>query len=381
MNRIILNGITWEHSRGYTPLVASSQRFSELHPEVEIRWQKRSLQEFADFPLEQLASHYDLLIIDHPWVGRAAVTQSVLPLDEYLSVSYLEDQLKNSVGQSHLSYHYDDHQWALAIDAATPVASYRNDLLQKNNIGIPETWKELIAMAEKKRVAVPGVSIDLLMNFYMFCLAHGNVPFQNQEQVIDHYTGQLALETMRELWSLTDKKMFEYNPIDVAELMTTTDNYYYCPFAYGYSNYSRKYYAENMLSYSDLIEFNHYGKLKSTIGGTGIAVSSSSASIDWAVHFTEWIVSPNIQSGIYAGNGGQPGHRAAWLNQEVNSYSHNYFADTLPALERGYMRPRYNGYLEFQDKAGDYIREYLKKGGTAQIVLNSIDHLYKKSRL
>ena len=98
MAAIVLNGITWGHSRGITPLFAASQRYAELHPDVEIRWKKRTLQEFADFPIEKLTKDYDLLIIDHPWVGCAAATGCVLPLNEYLPGSYLEDQLNNSVG-------------------------------------------------------------------------------------------------------------------------------------------------------------------------------------------------------------------------------------------------------------------------------------------
>ena len=75
MAAIVLNGITWGHSRGITPLLAFSQRYNERHPEVEIRWKKRTLQEFADFPIEKLTKEYDLLIIDHPWVGCAAATR------------------------------------------------------------------------------------------------------------------------------------------------------------------------------------------------------------------------------------------------------------------------------------------------------------------
>lgn len=41
MAAIVLNGITWGHSRGITPLLALSQRYSELHPGVEIRWKKK----------------------------------------------------------------------------------------------------------------------------------------------------------------------------------------------------------------------------------------------------------------------------------------------------------------------------------------------------
>ena len=132
MSKIILKGITWAHSRGFTPLMAYAQRFGELNPDVEVKWQKRTLQQFADFPVEKLAEKYDLLIIDHPWVGCAAATEYVLPLEEYLSKEFLDGQVQNTVGGSHLSYNYNCHQWALAIDAAVPAASYRADLFEKN---------------------------------------------------------------------------------------------------------------------------------------------------------------------------------------------------------------------------------------------------------
>ena len=91
-----LKGITWSHSRGFTSIVAVSQRFSELHPGVDIQWEKRSLQEFADAPIENLAKTYDLLIIDHPWAGFAADTGILLPLEKYLSKDFLKDQAENS---------------------------------------------------------------------------------------------------------------------------------------------------------------------------------------------------------------------------------------------------------------------------------------------
>ena len=63
MASIVLNGITWGHSRGITPLLAVSQRYSELNPGVEIKWKKRTLQEFADFSIEELTKDYDLVVI------------------------------------------------------------------------------------------------------------------------------------------------------------------------------------------------------------------------------------------------------------------------------------------------------------------------------
>ncbi|MBX3252682.1 MAG: extracellular solute-binding protein [Chitinophagaceae bacterium] len=378
MEKIELKGITWGHSRGYTPLVACAQRYSELHPQINITWKKRTLQEFADFPIEQLVHDYDLLIIDHPWVGCAAATKCVLPLDQYVSAAFLEDQLKHTVGFSHQSYQYGGHQWALAIDAATPVASYRKDLLEKNNTRLPARWDEVIALAEKGKIAVPGIPIDLLMNFYMFCVALGIEPFSSREEVVDNATGKEVLQMMKALWGRVDGRMFSSNPIAVAEIMSSTDDYWYCPFAYGYSNYSRKGYASHLLHYADLVSMEEH-KLCSTLGGTGIAVSATSSHPAEAVQFAAWIASPGIQATLYAETGGQPGHRLAWEDEQVNHYTNGYFINTLPALDRAYVRPRYNGYLHFQDRAGAPIQQYLQYGGDAQSVLNDMNLLYRSS--
>jgi multiple sugar transport system substrate-binding protein len=378
MSTAVLNGITWGHSRGITPLLAASQRYAELHPGVEINWTKRTLQEFADFPIEKLTRQYDLLIIDHPWVGCAAATNCVLPLNEYLSKEYLEDQLLNSVGYSHLSYNYKNSQWALAIDAAAPAASYRKDLLEKNKITLPQTWKDVLALAKDGKVAVPAIPIDLLMNFYSFCIAHGNEPFRNLDEVIDMQTGIQAIETMREFYLLVDKKMFGCNPIAIAEIMSKTDDYWYCPFAYCYSNYSRKGYSNNLLYYTDVVSFNG-NKLKTTIGGTGLAVSAFSRHKKIALDFTTWIVSGEMQRTFYVQHGGQPGHRSAWTDGEANQLTHDFFKNILPMMDNGYVRPRYNGYLHFQDQAGLPLQECLEEDGDPVKTLNEMSKIYRQS--
>jgi len=374
---IILKGITWGHSRGYTPLVAAAQRFTELNPGITITWEKRTLQQFADYPIEELTKAYDLLIIDHPWAGTAAATNTVLPLDQYLPAEYLNDQADHSVGFSHQSYYYGGHQWALAIDAATPVASYRADLLAKAGAKVPGTWADVLDLAKKGRLAVPAIPIDLLMNFYMFCIAHGSRPFQSQERVIDPRIGEAALETMQELYSRIDKKFFSANPIAVAEAMTTTDDYWYCPFAYGYSNYARNGYAKNKLTYTDLVTFN--GRLKSTMGGTGLAISATTKHPEGVIAFAQYICAPEIQRTLYVEHGGQPGHKQAWLDEAANRLTNNYFYNTITALERAYMRPRYHGYLHFQDHAGHPIQQFLQGMRDKKSTLKKLDALYAQS--
>jgi multiple sugar transport system substrate-binding protein len=379
MSKIILKGITWAHSRGFTPLMAYAQRSGELYPDIEMKWEKRTLQQFADFPVEKLAEKYDLLIIDHPWVGCAAATECVLPLEQYLAKEYLDDQLQNTVGGSHLSYNYNGHQWALAIDAAVPAASYRADLFEKNGREIPTTWKDVITLAREGKVAVQAIPIDLLMIFFTFCIANGNPPFLTREEVIDDATGLSALETMKELYAIVDKKMFDYNPIAVAEVMTKTDDYWYCPFAYCYSNYSRQGFAQNMLTYTNLVTYENSGKLRGTIGGTGLAVSAFSQYQEYALQFAKEITSAKCQATFYVEHGGQPGHKAAWISEKANCLCNNFFKNVLPVMENGYVRPRYNGYLFFQDHAGKPLQEYLAGNLNASEVLQKMNELYKKS--
>ncbi|GEO04430.1 hypothetical protein AAE02nite_20940 [Adhaeribacter aerolatus] len=379
MNKITLQGITWGHSRGITPLLAAAQRYSELYPHVEINWRKRTLQEFADFPIEKLTETYDLLIIDHPWVGRAAAGKSVLPLDKYLPAEYLDEQERHSVGYSHLSYNYNGHQWALAIDAATPAASYRPDLLTKHNQTLPDTWEDVLALAKKGKVAVPAIPIDLLMNFYTFCLAHGQEPFLSKSEVITKEIGLKALATMRDLYSQIHRQFFGFNPIAVAEIMSQTNDYLYCPFAYCYSNYARVGYAPHLLAYTDTVRFGSHGRLRTTVGGTGLAVSAFSEQAEAALQFAQWLVSPQIQATFYVQHGGQPGHRLAWLNESANQLCQNFFKDLLPVMDRGYIRPRYNGYLHFQDHAGNPLQEYLRNGGQPENVLREMNRIYQES--
>ncbi|HMN85556.1 MAG TPA: carbohydrate ABC transporter substrate-binding protein, partial [Bauldia sp.] len=60
--RITLRGMTWSHPRGYDPVVAAAKLYEEKTG-VAVHWDKRSLQDFESYPVEDLAARYDLIII------------------------------------------------------------------------------------------------------------------------------------------------------------------------------------------------------------------------------------------------------------------------------------------------------------------------------
>ena len=69
---IELKGIAWDHPRGFDPMVKTASLFQKKNPEVQINWDKRPLQAFADRPIEEMAFDFDLMVIDHPHVGEAS---------------------------------------------------------------------------------------------------------------------------------------------------------------------------------------------------------------------------------------------------------------------------------------------------------------------
>lgn len=349
---ITLRGIAWNHTRGFVSVVATAQRFEELHPEVSIQWEKRSLQAFADASMADLAAGFDLIIMDHPHTALAATEGLLLPFEDWLPADFLADQSANSVGASHESYQFHGKQWTLATDAATPIATWRPDLMPRHGLAIPQTWDEVLALASEGFVTVSAFPIDVLMHTYTFCEALGEAPFQENRLASVGVLTQ-ALEELARLVAYCDPACLNRNPIRTAEWMSVQCEHRaacYCPLAYGYSNYSRPGYAPFLLKAGTPVSFAGT-PLRSTLGGAGVAVSAFSKHPQAAMDYAMFTATPGIQRGLYFQAGGQPGHRSAWTDDAVNAASSGFFHDTLTALDRALHRPQFPGYMAFQDAA------------------------------
>lgn len=378
--KTLLKGMTWNHTRGFVSVVATAQRYHELHSEVEIVWEKRSLKEFGEYPVHRLMDDYDLMVIDHPYTGFAARHQVFYPVSEGLSQDYLRDQKENSVGLSYPSYEWEGKLWALPIDAATPVAAWRPDLLQKNKLIPPQTWEELLDWCDRGWVDVVMEDINALMNFYGIIIAHGERPFASEGRICSPEVGALSLSTLKELVRRGDPEKNKHNPIESLNRLSSSENStkIYSLFPYGYSNYSKRGYADHLLQFGDLPTFQ--GKpMVTTIGGTGMAISAKSKNLSMALDYARFTASEEIQRTLFTDVGGQPAHRKAWLDSENNRLSLDYFKKTLPVLDRSFLRPRYSGYDQFQEHAGPVINACLYDDINEKETVLKLEELYQKS--
>jgi multiple sugar transport system substrate-binding protein len=385
-SKIELRGSSWDHTRGYAPLPVTADAYTAQNPDVHITWERRTLRDFAEMSLPDLAKTYDLIVLDHPWLGATEAAGSLLPLDDYLSKSFLDDQAQNSVGESNNSYILHGHQWALPVDAACQVSAYRPDLFEQIDLEIPQSWGDVVQLAGRLRkadagwVATPLMHVDTFPCFFTLCANAGEQPCQTPDCFVSRQTGIYALDMLRTLAELGPDEALNWNPPQLLDHMSSTSSMIiYSPLLFGYSNYSRAGYRNSLVRFKDIPTIGDGIPHGSILGGAGLAVSAYTSHPEAACDYAAFVASSEIQKSIYFETGGQPGHQQAWVDADVNSVANGFFLNTLTTIGHAALRPRYNGWIAVQDSACQIIHRYLLEKHDPQSVLDELDHIYRDS--
>ncbi|HEX5284195.1 MAG TPA: extracellular solute-binding protein [Bryocella sp.] len=380
MTALKLRGITWNHSRALPPLVAASQRYEELHPQIRIQWDKRTLDEFGHASLADLAQRYDLLIVDHPMLGEVHRDGILLDLKPRILPESLAAMRGDALGPCFESYRYEGTLRALPIDAAAPAASYRPDLLKRIGKQPPATWDELVDLARSGMVCMPAFPADLFLNFLGMCASRSGM-IASQNQFLDRAIAARCLEELGELASYMPEAIYSMNPINIYETMSSHDEFAYCPFAYTYSNYSRPGFAPHTLLFANPVSLREGIPLRTILGGTGIAISAQCKESGAATEFCAYVAGTDCQTRLYGICGGQPASKTAWHDPLLNSISNSFFERTRPSIETAIIRPRYAGYIALQATAGETIAAHFHGELSIGHAVDQIEDLYRRSLL
>ncbi|WP_416798654.1 extracellular solute-binding protein [Ciceribacter azotifigens] len=371
-----LKGMTWSHPRGYDPMVACSADWL-AKTGVTIDWDKRSLQDFESFPVEELARQYDLIVIDHPHVGQITAEGCLTPLDIPERREELAALADGSVGASFPSYNWHGHQWAFPIDAATQVLAWRPDRLGT----APAHWNEVLDLARVGEVLLPLRPPHSLMSFFTLCGQLGRpCSVTTDAPFADAKIGGRALEMIRELAALSDPACFAMDPIAVLDRMGEAGSpFTVSPLIYGYVSYSLEGFRANRIAFADLSLGQTLGSGGSALGGTGIAVSAFSADRDAAIDFAYWIAGGETQADLYWRAGGQPGHAAAWANDAANAVTLDFYRATRRTLEGAWLRPRHDGYMPFQEEASHIVNDAVRGSLPVKAAIDRLNDGFLKS--
>jgi multiple sugar transport system substrate-binding protein len=382
---ITLKGLTWDHPRGYSPLLRGVPEYEAQNPDINIHWDRRTLREFGEAPIEQYLDRYDLLIVDHPFVGFAAARGALIDLATSISDAEKLRFAADSVGPSWQSYCYAGGLWAFPIDAATQVASYRADLLPALSPAVPDTFDGVLELGRKARsagkyVVVPACPTDAISLFFTLSANLGHPIPEERELFIDDFVAADVLDRLHALIAVAHPRSVDWNPIQVYDFMVGGSDAVYCPYGFGYSNYSRVGDAVR-LKFSNAPAAGQRGYAGTMLGGTGIAISKLSPHPSHAIAYAKWLASPEHQRGTYFREGGQPASLAAWNDASVNTAADNFFSGTLPTLQTAYVRPRFDGFVRFFEAAGIEINRCLRGEVNDTTLIRWLNERYATERV
>lgn len=371
-NSVELRGMTWDHPRGYEPLRACSEIWKE-RAGVAVVWDRRSLQDFESFPVEELARRYDLIVIDHPHVGQITRENCLLPLDD----ARLGPIARGTVGASFKSYRWKERQWALPIDAATQVQAWRPDRLS----AALTDWEAVLDLAKSGRVAVPLRTPHSLMCLFTLSAHLGAIRPAEGPDLFDPALADEAYERVRQLASYADARSQSMDPIAALEAMSQPDSTIDCiPLSYGYVSYALSGFRPAPLAFANIPTIGGRPPVGSALGGTGIAVSARTEHPAQAMDFAIWVASAETQSGPYVQAGGQPGHASAWESDAVDAAAgRHFYRATRATLEGAWVRPRHDGYMAFQQAAAERLNVALRTGEAAGTLLADLNRMYLDS--
>ncbi len=381
MSAVILEGITWDHPRGQNPCSATANAWGAIHRDVQVRWSARSLHDFGAAPVDELAERYDLLVIDHPFVGAAARALCLTPMGDLLPESTLTEIRSASVGLAYDSYVFGGQLWALPIDVAGHVSVCRPDVLERVGAPEPETWGEVLDLADDlaahagPRVALPLKAVDVAMAFISLCANAGARPFAPGPRAVDRDTGLQAVRVLRHLAATGPDDAAALNPIGLLDRMVSTDDIIYCPLVFGYVSYTGVAPGRNLRF--GPIAAGSAGRAGGVLGGAGLAISARCEHGEAAATYAEFVASPHVQKGLYVSSGGQPADRRAWLDPFVNHATGDFFSRTLASLDQSYLRPRYDGFADLQETAGQLLQSCVLGAADPESTLDDLDRLHQ----
>lgn len=380
-----LRGITWDHARGFDPLAKGVATFSALHPDIEITWARRTLRDFGVQPIEVLAEQYDLIVIDHPFCGRAKATGCLMDLAPHLAPDFVAMLDRESVGSATRSYHYGGGIWGLPTDAASQVASYRPDLLASLGFEAPPAdFAAVLALGERARragkwIALPACQSDAAC-LVASLAANLGVPIGTPEDaMLPAGAFNDVLDCLDRLIRLAHPRSVDWNPIATYDAMAGGDDVVYVPLAFGYSNYARRG-ATPPIRFTTIAGPGPDPVAGAMLGGAGCAVSARCGDLPAALLYLAWLHTPAHQRGEYFRLGGQPGLRAAWTDPEVDAQAGGFFSATLPTLDKAFLRPRFDGFIPAFEEVGLLVHAYLAGNGPREHVIAASNDAFARAR-
>ncbi len=358
-----LRGLTWQNPRGYDPLVATAGAWAEREPDVEVAWEALPWIDFEHRLIDSFegrAEPYDLVMLDHPWVGTLSSRGWLRAWDELAEPDYLAELRGRVVAPSYESYVWGGRLWALPVDAACHAGLIRRDLVDAADL--PREWRDIAAWAADYRsptVRYPLVlSVSSVLGHCLFLAlmqARGTPPYTEAERPrCDRDAAADVLEAIVDLLRFVPPESARWGPWDIYEHLTAHDDVAWSPQIFAYVNYFDAASPRRL----KLVDCPSWSGHEATpiLGGVGLAVSARSQHPDAAAAYARFTMSEPAQRDLFPHHRGQPAARSVWTDPHLNRPADGFYTDLLPQMRRSFVRPRYPGFHDLELRNADVLQ-------------------------
>lgn len=379
---ITLRGITWENPRGFDPLVAAATQWMETHPEVEIIWEQQPWYLFEEKILASLAAgdgKFDLIMFDHPWVGKLAGEKWLLPWDSLLGDEYVAALHQRVIVPSVESYVWNGRLWALPLDGASHAALYRDDLVTA--AFLPQTWED-IAIWAKAHHSPPHryglvLSLEGVLGHCLFLsmmAGLGQPAFHDPENpACDSQAAEYVLRLLKELIQFVPPGSLQWGPWDIYDHMTQHSDVAYSPSIFAYVNYFAGQPHSQHLRLGTVPSFSETGAGRPILGGVGFGIAHTCQHVKEAAEYGRFLMSNPIQNELFTQHSGQPATKSAWQDKQVNQQRNNFYIQLNKNMESAYIRPRYPAFHALELRNGRILQQFWENKLTLNEVINQLN--------
>ena len=370
MSAARFHGLTWDHPRGYRALEAAAAR----DPEQVISWARQPLEGFESHPIADLASRYDLLVLDHPHIGEAIAENCLQPIEDFFSSTEIKAWAAGTIGRALDSYRWDGRHYALPLDVATQVMARDPERVPD----APDTWDDVLRVSAQHPVALSLAGPHAILTFLSLCLSLGEEP--GGDDLVSDAVALEAFGRMHRLRKSAPVGSERLNPIGLLEAIAGRSGIGLVPLVFGYVNYAAATAGRRAVAFSEAPCIAAGGRRGSVLGGTGIGITARAKPDAALLERLRWVMSAEAQIGFIPAHDGQPSARAAWQSTDVNNRWGGFYRTTIATTEHAWVRPRFAGYIGFQTAASALLREALEATAEPAAMLAEIRTRWRAAR-
>ena len=342
----------------------------EHNAEIEILGlESADLKQKVSLDSKNKEGAYDLIMIDDPWMPEFTQANTLEDLTK-LGIEEDADFIKQSLDIGKVPYAEGD-LYALPFSGNVQFLFYNKEILDKNNLTIPQSWEELYDIADNVQKGGQGLGYvirgeqgnPIVSDFLPILWACGGKVFdENWKAAVNTPEAKKALEMYLKL----AKAGANYNKADIVTAVSEGK----AAMSLGWPSWyiSGEKAAAQYCPIPTKFEKSGSAHATGMIGNWMMGIAANSKNKELAAEFLKYITSSSVQKQMVPA-GGVP-TRVSVCTDEALAKQYQYLPTLLEATKNSVVRPRTEKWSQVEEAFGAELSSAVAETKTIDQALN-----------